>query len=310
MDIETASRLVFGAYAALFILHIVLPARLVQGYCCDSSGKPLSYRLNGIVVYVVALYLFYQEDWFLPEVARNSLYDNHQACAACACVFGLIVSTWFYMRGCKNATEESYSARNRCITVDMVGAIAISQSALARSSNTSNKNSNSNYRSASASNSAKKGRSPPAAKLPKIADSDAARGRSRSRSRARAPPPAAAATDGAGGGSGSGSGTAQNAAAKFFLGSEFNPRVLGVDVKMFLYLAGAVMLQLNLLSAVTVHMASRQGRVSLALKTYIGCFSWFLIEYLLGEQVRRGACGVVQCVYMLVGMKTPYVSPQ
>ena len=65
------------------------------------------------------------------------------------------------------------------------------------------------------------------------------------------------------------------------------PPSTGVDVKMFLYLAGAVMLQLNLLSAVPMPQPLRagSGAVSLAMQTYVGCFGWFLVEYLLGEQV-------------------------
>jgi len=232
--------------------------------------------------------LFYQKDWFLPSIARAGLYRHFQACAVCACLLGLIVSSWFYMRGCANAAEQAYSARNRCITVDMLGS---ARTATARSSSSGAKGRSPPGAGAGAHKAAS---SAPAPALTPPSSRSRSRSRSRGRSRSRPPPPAVPA------GSDRGS--------LFFLGCEFNPRVLNVDVKMFLYLAGAVLLQLNLLSAVEAQLASPayvqyangqghgqgHGHISLALKTYVGCFSWFLIEYLLGEQV--GTAGMSRCM--------------
>lgn len=71
----------------------------------------------------------------------------------------------------------------------------------------------------------------------------------------------------------------------FFLGRDFNPRIAGVDVKMWLYIVGAVGLFCNILSAVAHQRILRNGSLSLAMTVYAGCFAWFLVEYLLGEEV-------------------------
>ncbi len=96
----------------------------------------------------------------------------------------------------------------------------------------------------------------------------------------------------------------------FWAGLEWNPRVVGVDIKMYLYLIGAVYLQLNLLSGLAYQsqqaaaemiasggtprppawapLALRAvfpGPVSYALLVYVGALSWFLTEYLYNEHV-------------------------
>ena len=73
--------------------------------------------------------------------------------------------------------------------------------------------------------------------------------------------------------------------ARFFLGTERNPRVLTIDVKMVLYLIGATYLQLNILSGIEVQRSLLGGHVTLALKVYAVLFTWFLLEYLAGEEV-------------------------
>ncbi|WP_420626498.1 ergosterol biosynthesis protein [Candidatus Poriferisodalis sp.] len=64
-------------FAAFFVLQMVLPGRHVPGYVVDrETGLPCSYRLNGLLVFVVAQVLWWFEltgmprDWFY----RSSLY--------------------------------------------------------------------------------------------------------------------------------------------------------------------------------------------------------------------------------------------
>ena len=64
-------------FAAFFVLQMVLPGRHVPGYVVDrETGLPRSYRLNGLLVFVVAQALWWFEltgmprDWFY----RSSLY--------------------------------------------------------------------------------------------------------------------------------------------------------------------------------------------------------------------------------------------
>ena len=89
----------------------------------------------------------------------------------------------------------------------------------------------------------------------------------------------------------------------FFHGREFNPRwtisVLGttkiVDVKMLLYLIGAIVLELNVLSTVYYEQVLRRhyntsetaniNANSDAILLYAGLFTWFILDYLWYEQV-------------------------
>jgi hypothetical protein len=74
--------------------------------------------------------------------------------------------------------------------------------------------------------------------------------------------------------------------SRFFLGHEWNPRMLGglCDVKMMLYLVGAVGLGANILAATSVHAGGRAGSISTGMAVYLVCFFWFLVEYMMGEE--------------------------
>ena len=71
----------------------------------------------------------------------------------------------------------------------------------------------------------------------------------------------------------------------FFLGRDWNPRLRGVDVKMWLYLVGAVGLQCNILSCLAHQREAWGGHTSTAMLVYVFAFAWFLVEYMLGEEV-------------------------
>lgn len=145
-------------YGLCLLLHLILPARVVEGYCCDNDGRVLKYRLNGFLMLLVSCAFFY----YYPTNLFCTQYANF---AAVAIVFGIIASTYFFL-------QDSYEPYSRCITKDQV----------------------------------KDG------KKPSLAPRQ------------------------------------QSAVLAFFLGHEWNPRILGVDVKMFLYAVGAIQLELNILS--------------------------------------------------------------
>ena len=72
----------------------------------------------------------------------------------------------------------------------------------------------------------------------------------------------------------------------FYCGLEWNPRVLGVDVKMVNYLVGAVVLACNALSALALHVEIRgDGSASNAMCVYISCVLFFVGEYMWYEHV-------------------------
>jgi delta14-sterol reductase len=75
--------------------------------------------------------------------------------------------------------------------------------------------------------------------------------------------------------------------ADLYLGRLANPQFLGgrVDAKMFLYLAGAVMLELNLLSFAAHHWKLYPDDPSAGVLLYTVLFSFFVVEYLNFEEV-------------------------
>jgi len=75
--------------------------------------------------------------------------------------------------------------------------------------------------------------------------------------------------------------------ADLYLGRLWNPRWGGgrVDAKMFLYLVGAVMLELNLLSFAAFHVERFAPDPSPGVILYTLLFSFFVVEYLYFEEV-------------------------
>ena len=188
-------------YVVCLLLHCVVPARVVKGYCCDEDGIPLNYRLNGIAVYIVMTILFLQ----LPRDNYIKLFESFWSNLIIVNVLGISASTYFLIKGGK-------AKYLRCITVDQIQ-----------------------------SDDFKKKLTP--------------------------------------------AGPAPPLLTRFFLGCEWNPRILGVDIKMFLYLVGAVGLQLNILSCMFANMEMNNGKISNAMALYVALMGWFLTEYLLGEEV-------------------------
>ena len=75
----------FAIFAVFLVAQLVLPARRVPGYVIDpKAGEPRSYRLNGILVFSIALIVWALEltrmprDWFyrsspsMPCLAERS----------------------------------------------------------------------------------------------------------------------------------------------------------------------------------------------------------------------------------------------
>jgi delta14-sterol reductase len=75
--------------------------------------------------------------------------------------------------------------------------------------------------------------------------------------------------------------------ADLYLGRLENPQWLGgrLDAKMFLYLVGAVMLELNVLSFAAHHVLAHRQDWSPGVVVYVAMFSFFVAEYLNFEEV-------------------------
>lgn len=82
-------------------------------------------------------------------------------------------------------------------------------------------------------------------------------------------------------------GTGRPLAADLFLGRRVNPQILGgrADAKMVLYLLGAVVLELNLLSFGAHHFIAFPDDPSPGVALYVALFSFFVCEYLWFERV-------------------------
>lgn len=71
---------------------------------------------------------------------------------------------------------------------------------------------------------------------------------------------------------------------KFWLGRQWNPRFYDIDWKMYLYLQGAVMLELNVLVACRAHLLYKT-RIYNSMAIYCLCITWFVVDYFCGEAV-------------------------
>ncbi len=172
-------------YAAVFTLHIIVPARHVSGYVRDADGRPLRYRLNGLPVLLVVLAL-YAAAAHRGVIGWDFFWEHRWEGLAGACTLGLLFTL----------------------------AIVL-------------------------------GASP----------------------------------------------TGRSFVADLYLGRRENPqwgagrRGARVDAKMFLYLIGAVQLELNVLSFAAHQALAHPGQASPGVILHAALFTFFVLEYLLFEEV-------------------------
>jgi protein-S-isoprenylcysteine O-methyltransferase Ste14 len=169
-------------YAGIFVLHAALPARSVEGYVRDAQGRPLRYRLNGLLVFALSVAV-----WAAlcraGVLGWDAFYLQRWAMAVGACALGLVFTL-----------------------AVVLGAPRVDGWSLAR---------------------------------------------------------------------------------QLYLGRAEQPQWLGgrVDAKMFLYLLGATVLELNLLSYAAHHLIVHAADPSPGVYLYAGLFTFFLVEYLFFERV-------------------------
>jgi delta14-sterol reductase len=92
MDLLLGPAILCATYALILGIHIVLPARRVEGYAThEVTSAPLPYRLNG--VWVTALVLGGYAAGSLGGIWKwTVLYDHRWSSLAAACVLGVVLS--------------------------------------------------------------------------------------------------------------------------------------------------------------------------------------------------------------------------
>ena len=81
-------------YAVVTVLHLVVPARTVDGYVIDpSTGKPYRYRLNGLLVYLLTVTLW-AAACSRGLLAWDFLWTTRWDGLAGACTLGLLFTAW------------------------------------------------------------------------------------------------------------------------------------------------------------------------------------------------------------------------
>ena len=85
-------------FAGVLALHLALPARLVDGYVKNArTGAPLTYRLNGLLVFVVSIAIWVVLGW-LGVIEYPSLYMNIWLSLSGACSLGLGASALLMLK--------------------------------------------------------------------------------------------------------------------------------------------------------------------------------------------------------------------
>ena len=79
-------------FVAFFVAQLIIPARRVPGYVINpETGEPRNYRLNGIVIYVIAIVVWSFE---LTGMPRDWFYRSSVYAVAGGTVLSLVFSLW------------------------------------------------------------------------------------------------------------------------------------------------------------------------------------------------------------------------
>jgi hypothetical protein len=270
-------------YGVALLLHCLVPSGPpFSGYVLAPDGRtPLRYRLNGLRVLLTMVVLP------LPTGLHSCSYlwgpalaRSYRGTAVASCLLGLLLSLLLYLRGRARHARGAIDLHRRCATV------ATAVCGLGAAAGEEGDDSDDSDDSADGADGADGSDADGSDAEGSDAEGESEQGDGGGMSLSAvdgAPCPEFA---------------ARGPLAHFYCGFEWNPRYLGrfeVDGKMFLYLAGAVMLALHILSAASLHQLSWDRTanglpVSNAMAVYVGCFGWFLVEYLYFEDVHTFTC--------------------
>ncbi len=93
-----------------------------------------------------------------------------------------------------------------------------------------------------------------------------------------------------------------------FVGTLWNPRVFGIDIKMLFYNVGAVGLLINIMSCSAANyywrysgdesLKAQPAGLSLAMLLYSVMFFWFLVDYVMFEKIHLYTYGTYKCLIL------------
>jgi delta14-sterol reductase len=277
-----------AVYGLTYVLSAAIPGTPTPGYTLEPDGKRSVYNLNGLRVLVVTLgtYVAAAQRGYIPA---SIFAEEWPSVAAAAFCIGITVSISFYVRGRGLLSQGKIDRRARCPTVDSVKTAAPSKKA----------------------DMGEVAAAPPSTP----------RSRAKSPSSRTAKTPTASSSASSSSSSSSSDETrefdSRSALEHFYCGlSEYNPKGFGgVDVKMWLYVVGAVQFNVNVLSALAAHASARAAQgvtegialpaflaqfvlgpaasssagvaptVGYAIAAYAFCVTFFIVEYLWNEEV-------------------------
>jgi hypothetical protein len=249
-----------ASYGAIYALSVLTPAQETLGYVLDfPSSQRRIYQLNGFRVLVASVIMF------IYSVNQGSIpgdlfFRNYGQCALAACFLGLVVSLVSYGVGRQMRDLDQIDKRDCCPTID-----------------------------------SQKGSKLAASLTSEVAVTTKGK-RSSSPSRERRPSKAVSTTLP----SDFDEFNKRSELEHIYCGlSNFNPTWPGgIDAKMWLYVVGAVQLELNILSTVAAHIYSRRtpsvlGGIQLGdgysigygMFTYAALLTFFVVDYMIMEHV-------------------------
>lgn len=310
----------FTLYTLYWILTALTPGILTPGYALLPNGIRSVYNLNGLRVLFIVLTLIFSNLILLStkdkQIFTSYLYNNYGNFSLAACIIGLLASLFFYIRGLDLLSKNMIDRRSRCLTATLgqkvgqtIPTINNEQIPDVENDLTSVKitptkrNSNSNRTRARTPSPRRQSSTTPNSnrKVSKFGDYASVPIASPSTSRKRLGRNVSSTSED------TKEFDQRTIFEAFYAGvSEFNPVLTlfpgfpSVDVKMWLYIAGAVQLQLNVLSCVSAQAMQRGasaiggitlpsilggGTITRALFTYALCMTFFVVEYLYNEEV-------------------------
>lgn len=330
MSFFSAFYFLTSLYTLYWILTAFTPGTITPGYALLPNGTRSVYNLNGLRVLGIVLTLVIGNLLLLSikdaKIFAAHLYENYGNFSLAACFIGLLASSFFYIRGLTLLSQNLIDRRSRCATATLGQKVGekldtfisflpqqqipdLENDIILSKATTPTKRTTNRSRRNSPSPGKRRATTPKSnRKVSNFGEYASAPIVSPTLSRNRNTKTISLSSED------TKEFDQRSLLEAFYAGvSEFNPLITlfpgcpPVDVKMWLYIAGAVQLQLNVLSCVAAQSIQREvstvdgitlplflggGTITRALFTYSLCMTFFVVEYLYNEEVHLYTYGM------------------